>query len=472
MPQSKTPQTRKCNWCQEEGVSLLCCSSCKLVDYCHKGCQSEDWNEGGHKVLCRKVPKAVAEAKLKIDSFQLSDYTTRNVGTFLVTDAEAERGQIKEEEHAQDMCYDAMDLPSGSTEKLKLILRALKIFPLSVEAWGMIGHFYDFEIDPKKSKAKECAMEALKMYQHAIASARKLNPSWTENRSQTLEWGEVSHRPYLRSIFGYACALHGVGRNTEAIEQSENLLRWNPNDNQGVRKIVCNWYLQENNIEDCLHLLRDHDTGHDSYLAYTDVLVQFLRWKRGKRCHDQENHSVQKALYKAIGANPYIPDMLLAEYYEEKIHDYLSPGETSEAESYANKAREVWRAHPDSLDWLRSQKFEGGSKVPDEMDLIKMLNNSNGHTDILVKSEHTDLHGRGRTVTTLKVTQKRDNCVGCGCSDFLWPDELNRPHKRSNAILMHHNKFSRGEDKWRKTKYSNVLEVPFWKVILQFVDED
>eukprot|EP00978_Attheya_sp_CCMP212_P037541 scaffold178084_cov44-Attheya_sp.AAC.2 len=83
----------------------------------------------------------------------------------MVADAEVERGpQIVEEDQAQDMCHDAMDLPFGSTERLQLVLQALKIFALSVEAWGMLGHVYDYEIDPKKTKAKECAMEALKMY--------------------------------------------------------------------------------------------------------------------------------------------------------------------------------------------------------------------------------------------------------------------------------------------------------------------
>ena len=118
-----------------------------------------------------------------------------------------------------------------------------------------------------------------------------------------------------------------VRRNDEAIEQGEKLLRWNPSDNQGMRKLLCNWYLQENNTEDCLQLLREQNAGCDSDLAYTDVLIQFLRWKRGKYRHDSENRSVKKALFKALQNNYYIPDLLLDDNYKEMTHEYYSPGE-------------------------------------------------------------------------------------------------------------------------------------------------
>ena len=124
----------------------MTCSKCKLVDYCGVECQTQDW-KAGHKTFCNKLPKAVTNAREKIASFSLSDYTTRNIGTFMVTEAEARRGEIVEEKDAQDICYDAMDMMKGSTEKLVTILHALRTFPLSTEAWGMLGHFYQYEIE-------------------------------------------------------------------------------------------------------------------------------------------------------------------------------------------------------------------------------------------------------------------------------------------------------------------------------------
>ena len=103
---------QKCRWCKEEGRTLSNCSKCKLVDYCGKPCQIEDW-KAGHKILCARVPKAIIKAEEKIQSFHLGNYTTRNVGTFLVTEAEAQRGEIVEEKYAQEMCYNSMEYQQG-----------------------------------------------------------------------------------------------------------------------------------------------------------------------------------------------------------------------------------------------------------------------------------------------------------------------------------------------------------------------
>eukprot|EP00979_Chaetoceros_neogracilis_P011999 scaffold3074_cov280-Chaetoceros_neogracile.AAC.14 len=62
------------------------------------------------------------------------------------TEAQAQRGEIVEERDAQDRCYDAMECEKGSTEKLREILIALNIFPLSTEAWGVLGPFIQYEV--------------------------------------------------------------------------------------------------------------------------------------------------------------------------------------------------------------------------------------------------------------------------------------------------------------------------------------
>ena len=61
-----------------------------------------------------------------------------------------------------------MDYEQGSTDKLQVILSALDHFPLSTEAWGMLGHFYQYEITDDDLKKKKCSAEALKMYDIAI----------------------------------------------------------------------------------------------------------------------------------------------------------------------------------------------------------------------------------------------------------------------------------------------------------------
>lgn len=454
----------------------MICTKCKLVDYCGVECQAQDW-KAGHKIFCAKLPKAVQKAKDKVDSFRISDYTIRHVGMFMVTEAEAERGQIYEEGAAQELCYDAMDMTKGSTEKLMQILSALNTFPLSTEAWGMLGQFYQYEIDPDGFREKLSCAEALKMYDTAILCARKLNPTWSDDRSEELSWGETGNRPYMRALLGRAMCLKKTGKREEAIRQAKKLMRLNPNDNQGVRQLLCSWFLEAKDTEGCTNLLRKFNTKNDASLAYTDVLLQYLRWKKD----DVVENDVKFALYTAIQTNPYVPDILAKVHgfdddddeVDEDDEDsdsndgYYSYGGNDEAKMYAKDSRKLWKKYPDALHWMKSLKFNP-AKVPEESDLIRLLRSG---VKLRVKCLHSKLDGSDTTVSTLIGTQRRDQCIGCGLSDFYWPRSLNQPHQPASDILIHNNVFDI-EEHWRLTDYSDVEEVPYWGILLQFYADD
>ncbi len=144
----------------------------------------------------------------------------------------------------------------------------------------MLGNFYQFEANTCDDKMKECSRASLKMYENSIICARKLNPTWTDDRSHELTWGEITHRPYLRSLNCYSQALHIVGRTSEAIAVAKKLLRWNPGDNQGIRSLLCSWYVANGDAEGCTNLLRKYEKFPNASLTYSDVLLQFLRWKK------------------------------------------------------------------------------------------------------------------------------------------------------------------------------------------------
>mmetsp|Transcript_25325 Transcript_25325/g.53501 ORF Transcript_25325/g.53501 Transcript_25325/m.53501 type:complete len:895 (-) Transcript_25325:24-2708(-) len=459
---ASTNATRTCQWCQREG-RLSTCFKCKLVDYCNKECQASDWR-AGHKILCSKVPKAVKKAEEKIASFHLRDYTTRNVGTFMVTEAQARRGEIIEENEAQEMCWDAMEMIKGSAEKLLQILEALECFPLSTEAWGMLGHFYQYEVTLQDDKKKRCAAAALKMYDNSILCARKLNPTWVEDRSDELVWGEMENRPYLRSLLGRAIAFKDAGKRRDAIAQAKKLMRLNPNDNQGVRKLLCTWFLEARDTEGCTNILRKYGTNNDSFMAYTDVMLQYVRWKKD----DAIENEVKKALYTAIKANPYVSNMLGDDSIKKDDEEdpYYSPGDKREAKNYAVESQKLWRRYPEVIDWIKSQKYVG-EKKPSEDNLIDLLKSG---IKFQMTCIHSDLEGNDTKESTLIGTQNRGECIGCGLEDFNWPRRLNRPHEPSSDIIVHHNIFR--ESGWRKTKYMDVQEVPYWRIYLQFYEED
>lgn len=51
-------------------------------------------------------------------------------------------------------------------------------------------------------------------------------------------WLDVDSRPFLRALAGKGLCLWRMGRNDQARAVWADLLRWNPNDNQGIRFIV------------------------------------------------------------------------------------------------------------------------------------------------------------------------------------------------------------------------------------------
>ena len=453
----------KCRVCDKD-ANLKSCAKCKLVEYCSRECQLEDWNNYDHKVLCIKAPKVTTKSREMIENFDINAYHTRHVGVFMSSEEQARRGEILEEEEAQATCYDAMEMYPGTMDKLQTILNALKKFPLSTEAWSLLGSFYREleEIHPNKSNL--CSQKSLEMYDTAIQCARILNPEWTNYRQSTLEWGLMYTRPYLRALCFRSMSLHKLGRTVEAVDQAKKILKLNPSDNQGIRKLLCNWYLEISDTEGILNLFRSFNVEHDGFLAYSDVLLQFLRWKKDDIFED----SLKKTLYKALKANPYIPSFLIADTYQPKKFDYLDCGGPKEAQDYATKAYFLWRKYPGAVEWLKSCQYFNDRKVPSKKGLIELLRSG---VEVFVHCTHTDKRGFDETTSTIKVTQKRKVCIGNALHTFEWPSHLNKPHKISNHIWMHNNDFE-AENKWRITLYGLVKEVPYWKILLEFVDDD
>ncbi len=52
---NKLSKGPSCANCGLAGVPLLACARCKLVQYCGKECQKQNWTKGEHKKFCISV---------------------------------------------------------------------------------------------------------------------------------------------------------------------------------------------------------------------------------------------------------------------------------------------------------------------------------------------------------------------------------------------------------------------------------
>jgi tetratricopeptide (TPR) repeat protein len=236
-------------------------------------------------------------------------------------------------EQAQDMVSAAWEQPSRKKRR-KLAKRALEISSDCADAYMLLAQ--DAE---KPETAKE-------LYEQAVAAAeRALGPDLLRKAVGHF-WGLVETRPYMRARAALAECLWENGEKDAAIDHFHDLLRLNPNDNQGLRYILADWLLEEGREEDVDQLLKRFPEDIAAAWQYDRALHLFRKEGPGKAAH--------KALQVALKRNTFVPDFLLG---DRTLPDYqpesIGIGDEDEAVDYACRAVQNWQNTPYALDWLR-----------------------------------------------------------------------------------------------------------------------
>jgi tetratricopeptide (TPR) repeat protein len=74
--------------------------------------------------------------------------------------------------------------------------------------------------------------DAIRHYEIALGIGElSLKPDFKD----TLPWGYLFNRPFLRALHGYGLCLWRLGQDEKALQVFERMLALNPRDNQGVR---------------------------------------------------------------------------------------------------------------------------------------------------------------------------------------------------------------------------------------------
>jgi tetratricopeptide (TPR) repeat protein len=158
-------------------------------------------------------------------------------------------------------------------------------------------------------------------------------------------WGLIQARPYMRARYGLAGCLEDLGRPSEAIDHYRDLLRLNPNDNQGVRDIL---------LPLMLSVGRDADAG--ALLAqYTDDPTASWRygWALWTFRKEGDSPASRERLREAVKANRHVPSYLTGKAaIPEVLPDGFSLGSLEEAMICADEMIEVWNETPGAIPWL------------------------------------------------------------------------------------------------------------------------
>lgn len=241
------------------------------------------------------------------------------------------------EEEAQDLCYQAFD--AFGRRRTILARKALHIFPDCADAYVILA-----ENAGDKGKVRE-------LYRQGVAAGRRALGERVFEEEAGAFWGIQRTRPYMRALFGLGQCLEYGGEKEEAVESYRELLRLNPNDNQGVRYSLLPLLIELGSDEAASELLEEYGAGQSAIWLYSKALLAF-------RAHGDGAGS-RKALRDALRAHEYVPDyLIMAPEETPPLPDSYSPGHETEAVICADRCRASWEATPGALRWLEEQTEE------------------------------------------------------------------------------------------------------------------
>jgi hypothetical protein len=238
------------------------------------------------------------------------------------------------EDEARAMAIEAMDLPGRSGAAMAR--KALKLDPDSpVAHLALAIHTYDPET-------------AVERFRDAVAAAeRALGPEIFADDVGSF-WGIVETRPYMEARKGLADSLWLSGDRQQAVEHYAELIRLNPNDNQGIRDRLAPAYLAIGKINEAGRLLETFAEDPTAAQAFNRALLTFRRLGDAEPSREQ--------LDQAVEVNPYVPDVLLCRVQiPVEPPDGYTIGSFEEAIVYFLNADEAWGETLGALDWLESR---------------------------------------------------------------------------------------------------------------------
>jgi tetratricopeptide (TPR) repeat protein len=247
-------------------------------------------------------------------------------------------------EQAQDKMYEAFG--AEEEERVKLAREALAISPDCADAYVLLAE-----------ETAETVEETRELYQKGMqAGERALGKEFFEENAGHF-WGILETRPYMRARAGLAETLEAMGEPKQAADHYRELLRLNPNDNQGVRFTFARCLLKAGADEELGKLLDQYEDDATAAWLYTRALWLFRK--------EGATTPARDALVKALKQNLFVPLYMLAiEQMPDEPPDYIEMGGETEAVEYVGLNGMAWLDTKGAIQWFIDTLIEAKDKLP------------------------------------------------------------------------------------------------------------
>lgn len=235
---------------------------------------------------------------------------------------------------AQEVMYDAWEAASRH-QRIVLAHKALAISPLCADAYVLLAE-----------ETARSASEALDIYRKGVEAGEIALGKETFEHDVGHFWGLLDTRPYMRARSGFAQALWAKGEREDAIAHYREMLRLNPNDNQGIRYLLAACFLEMERYDELNALLAEYDGDHSAAWTYTQALASFQR--------EGDTERSRGLLAEALASNSHVPGLLPSERKLPRTRpSYITMGGKDEAIEYVRAFGAGWKRTPGALVWLR-----------------------------------------------------------------------------------------------------------------------
>jgi tetratricopeptide (TPR) repeat protein len=225
-------------------------------------------------------------------------------------------------DQAKDLVAQADQLfEDGKKEKAKtLVKKALELDPNCADA-------YLLQVDMLPEKAsfaetRELLQKALSAGKAAIGSPEDFD----ENVGEFWSWAAT--RPYMRALETMTrMCWQERGYEDEAIEHAFEMLRLNPNDNQGIRQSLLYWLMVKERWDEAHKLWKQYEKARDAWWLYGRSLISAYR-------QGVESPNAKKYFEAALNHNPFVAVILMMgefKFMDALMQNYYRQGDPSEA---------------------------------------------------------------------------------------------------------------------------------------------
>lgn len=235
-------------------------------------------------------------------------------------------------ERAQELIYDAWE--SSPARAVKLARQALGVSADCADAYVLLAEFEATTI-----------RERIELLRQGVAAGKRALGKRYFKESEGHFWLELDSRPFMRAMGGLAMLCWEIGQGDEAIELWREMLRLNPNDNQGVRYALLSCLLELNRDAEAEELLKCYAGDVSAEWSFGEALLAFRT--------DGDTPSSRRKLSMAQKQNPHVlPYLLGLKKIPKRLPEYISLGDETEAVAYAARNLAGWTKTPEALDWL------------------------------------------------------------------------------------------------------------------------